>query len=520
MTTSSQSYQLRDYQVQVVRETYSLIRKEIKRILIYAPTGAGKTVIASKMVLDAVSRGRRVLFLVHRDTLIIQTLAALQRYGLDAGIVKAGYKEDRKQLIQVASIQSLARRRIPPADLIICDECHTLSYFNSFERLLKFLPGATLIGFTATPWRLKRDEGLGSIYKGLVCAPQPKELIQRGYLVPPRYFGYPIDLDLAQVKTVAGEFDAAGLEAVCNSPRIISRMVEEYQRLSNSRRAIVFAVSIAHSLAIKAAFNAVGVPAEHLDASTPSDERQAIFSRVKSSKTLVLSSVGVLTEGFDIPEISCVILARPTKSKALNLQMVGRGLRIAPWDSKTDCVIMDFAENTKRHGFVTEEQNISLEKPDIVDSGDPPVKLCPECSALVHIAVMVCPECGYEFPPKVKVERLVDLVDLAAVESDQYEFYATKARLAFHNRYAPGWASAKFKDKYGVWPPRDWQKGVVFAGLGTEADKKAYEFYLEVVRRRMNKSDIWVKQQMAMEFWERGFVIAQKQHAIQMNSKS
>lgn len=432
----------------MIRETYALIRKGIKRILVYAPTGSGKTVIASKIIENAVSRGRSVLFLVHRDTLVIQTVNTLRKFGLDAGVLKAGFKEDRSQLIQIASIQTLARRHIPPAEVIICANFHTLYYFEAFNRLLNYLPNAILIGFTATPWRLKKDEGLGGIYDGLVCAPEPAELIRLGYLVPPRYFGYP-DLDLSSVKTLAGEFDSAGLEAVCNTPRIVTRIVEEYQRLGSGRRVIAFAISVAHSQAITATFNAAGIQAEHLDGSTPSDERQAIFERVQTNQTLALSSVGVLTESFDIPEIGCVILARPTKSKALNLQMVGRGLRIAPWDGKADCIILDFADNTKRHGFCTEPQNISLEEPEDKEPKPAPVKLCPECDALVHISVTTCPECGYKFPGSDnKVERTESLISLLADhERKQFDFYQSKT--GFSQQICTGVGSQQIQRK--IW---------------------------------------------------------------------
>jgi superfamily II DNA or RNA helicase len=492
---------LREYQLRVIRQAYALIRKGIKRIVIYAPTGAGKTVIAAKIILDALSRGRNVLFLVHRDTLVLQTVNTLAKFGITTGVLKAGFKEDRLQLVQIASIQTLARRHIPLADVIICDECHSLSFFAAFDRLLNYLPHAILLGFTATPWRLKKDEGLGSIYEGLVCAPEPSELIKLGYLVPPRYFGYP-DLDLSDIKTLAGEFDVAGLEAVCNTPRIIDRMVEEYQRLATSRRAIIFAVSVAHSMAIANAFNTVGIRAEHIDSSTPTNERQSIFERVKKGETLVLSSVGVLTEGFDIPEISCVILARPTKSKALNLQMVGRGLRIAPWENKADCVLLDFANNTKQHGFCTDPQNISLQEPEETEPGGAPVKACPNCDALLHVSVMTCPACGHEFPSaKAKVERTETLIELEAnLKQKQFDFYQQKARLAFERGFSPGWAAVRFRDEYGLWPPRKWQRSIVFGGLATDADKQAYRFYLEAIAERLDKSQVWVTQQMAVEF--------------------
>lgn len=173
---------LRPYQHQVIQDVYSHIRNGIKRILVVAPTGSGKTLIASQIVAHAVSRTKRVLFIVHRDILISQTYVKLRSFGVDCGFIKAGWQENRLALVQIASVQTLPRRNWWhefSADVILLDECHILGWSSVTQQMMREVyPSVIYIGLTATPFRLSRRESMGDVFDALVNAPTPRELIE------------------------------------------------------------------------------------------------------------------------------------------------------------------------------------------------------------------------------------------------------------------------------------------------------------------------------------------------------
>ena len=185
-------FTLRTYQKEAIKGVYSKIRAQKRRILLFAPTGAGKTLISSRLVSDAVSRQKKVLFVVHREILINQTYNKMQKFGLDCGFIKAGYQENRDAFVQIGSVQTLPKRewwRQYSADVVVLDECH-LTAFSSIvgEMMSQVWQDAIYIGLTATPFRLSKNEGMGDIFTDLVCAPMPHELIESGFLVKPSYY--------------------------------------------------------------------------------------------------------------------------------------------------------------------------------------------------------------------------------------------------------------------------------------------------------------------------------------------
>ena len=511
--TESKSFKLRDYQQQVIRELYQLYRQGIRRPFIYAPTGSGKTAIASKILADAVNRGRRCLFLVHRDPLVKQTQKALTVYGIQAGVIKAGHKENRALSVQIASIQSLAQRQFPDdIDVIVIDECHTTCWYKTFDRVKETYPTAFYVGLTASPWRSKSfTEYMGQHFNGIVKAPSVAELISMGFLAPPRYFGFGGLLDLAEIDNGndGSDFNEKQVQRACMKAGFNERIIKEYQAFADGRTAIIFCSGVEQSRLITSLFNKVNITCEHLEADTDSDERAAICKRLQLGETRVLSSVGTLTEGFDEPRVSCVVLARPTRSRALLFQMAGRGLRMFP--GKQDCLMLDFSENFSRLGFLTDSQPIQLEplKPKDVRQM---LKECDKCHQMVSIFALICPFCGYEFSSGAEEED----DDTGAFDAEMGELFAdeqkpkvtylrTQIRRLYKNRLPIDKVWQLFEKKWGQPAPNEWHKGAVFGKRGskrggdTEANRQRYLNYLHQINP--NPNDLfWVKFHIELEF--------------------
>ncbi len=501
-------FALRPYQKEVLRGVYGKIRAQRKRILLFAPTGAGKTIIASKIVNDAVSRGRKLLFIVHREILIGQTFAKFQKFGLDCGFIKAGYQENRDALVQIASVQTLPRRewwREYKADVIILDEAH-LTAFSSVvgEMMSKIWRESIYIGLTATPFRLSKTEGMGDVFTDLVCAPMPHQLIESGFLVKPSYYSLQ-QADLDNVKTQNGEFDSKGLSVACDRPELIEATVKDWLRLAYGRRTIAFTVNVAHAKNLASSFEKQGIPSAYVAGSTPIKKRQKIYQQLANGEILVLSSCGALSEGFDVPAVNAVLLCRPTKSKALYCQQLGRGLRLSPETDKQDCIVLDQAGNVLRHGFVEDLKEVSL-TPGKEKSGEEeaPMKVCPQddggCGAILYAFPMTCPQCGYKFERKI----LRNFLKLTRVmnESDwsKLEIYRSKLREAYQKKYAPTWAAMVFKENFGFYPPWDWAKGAVFGEEPTDNDRRSYQLHLMAVANRQSQDEKWIERYFNLEF--------------------
>jgi superfamily II DNA or RNA helicase len=439
--------------------------------LLVLPTGSGKTVIAAELMRRSVAAGERVLFLAPRRELIAQTSAKLDAVGVTHGVILAG-ADERAVLaaaVQVGSVDTLVARvlrrqtlTLPAYDLVVVDEAH-LSITHVRQRLLSLWPTARRIGLTATPTR-KDGRALGLLYDALVEPATTAALVDLGYLAPARYFSWPSP-DLAGVRTYAGDYNLADLERVMNQARLLADVVATWLQRAGDRRTIVYACGIAHAVALAEAFRREGVAAEHVDAGTPAAERAATFARFRAGTTQVMTNCFLAAYGFDLPALSCVVLARPTKSLMLYLQMLGRGLRIA--DGKRDCLVLDHSGAVHRHGFATDERRWTLDgRTALVPSpvrvkGPREAKECPECHA-VWIDGATCPECGYQLRPKGKmVETLAgELVELGAGEppevQDRMAFYAELRGYAHEHRYKPGWAAHKFCERHGVMPPWRW----------------------------------------------------------------
>ena len=386
---------LRPYQVAAVESARRAIAGRKRRLILLAPTAAGKTVIASGIIESAVSRGKTVLFLAHRKELIQQASAKLDAFGIDHGIIMAKHWRRRPGLqVQVASVQTLARRELPPADLMIIDEAH-LSLAKTYTDLIAAYPQSVILGLTATPLRAD-GKPLGAIYQDIIQVSSVQQLMRMGFLVRPRHFA-PSRPDLTKIGHKGSDYDQDELAAAMDRPDLVGDIVTHWRTIAAGRTTAVFAVNIEHSKHIVERFVAAGIKAEHVDGTTPTHQRDQILRRFASGDTTVVSSVGIMTEGYDNPRISAIVLARATESLTLYLQMAGRGLRIHPESDKRDCIILDHAGCAHAHGFVDEDREWSLDSKKKRGSvkREQPVRTCDKCFAAYSAALRMCPECGY-----------------------------------------------------------------------------------------------------------------------------
>lgn len=438
---------LRPYQLKAIEDTRAVWRQ---RPIIVLPTGAGKTVVACEIIRRGLTLGRRSLFAVHRRELVTQAVNRLAAHGIEAGIVMAGHETDLALPTQVASIQTLARRGTPEADILFVDEAHHATA-DTWKRVISEHKGA-VIGLTATPFRLDR-RSLGDVFGAIVKGPSTAELIADGTLIEPMVYAPP-GPDVSNVKTTAGDFNKAQLQEVVCKPQLYGAIVEHWHRHAAGKRTVLFATSVGHSQALVQEFNDSGVAAEHLDASSPPEIRKGVLDRLSSGETLIVSNCDLFGEGFDLPSLECAILARPTASLALHLQQIGRVMRSA--DGKDGAIVLDHAGNTHRHGLVTDEIVYSLTENAKKASISNP-RICKLCYAIM--LGPVCSECGgetrYAHPelriPPPPAEGNLEPVRRAPFPDKRKE-YLRLVEMASYRGWRLGWARGKYKATFGVWP--------------------------------------------------------------------
>lgn len=413
------SITLRPYQVEDTDKIRNLMLKGIKCIQYQLPTGGGKTLLTASMLKTATAKGIPSLFLVHRRELIKQSVEAFKKVGLHHGIIASGFYHSPKTLANIASVQTIGRRlhKIKEPQLIIWDESHHLAA-GTWTKIYKTFPKAYHIGLSATPARTD-GTGLNLYFHSMVNGPTVQWLIDNGFLAPYKLFA-PHTVSVDGVHKRMGDFIQAELSAIVDKPTITGDAIKEYQRLAMGKRAIVRGVSIKHSQHIAEQFNKAGIPARHVDGTTPEAERDEAMESFKRGDTLILSNVDLFSEGVDVPSVECVIDLRPTTSLILWLQFCGRALRPSP--GKEYAIIIDHAGNAFRHGLPCDERTWSLEgrkKEKNTDTG-PKVKLCPECFMCMASWRKECPGCKHTFVVEARevehVKGELSEVDLEAVK--------------------------------------------------------------------------------------------------------
>jgi ATP-dependent helicase IRC3 len=366
MTTATRpSLDLRPYQEEAITAVNESYEDGITRPLISLPTGTGKTIVFGHLLAR---RAGPALVLAHRDELIRQAVDKLLLVNPDfqVGVVKAE-ENDLSAPVVVASVQTLARpnrlaQLLGGFRTVVVDEAHH-GVAETYQRILEHVgslapDGPLTVGFTATPERADKV-GLGKVWERIVYQKSLLEMITAGYLCDLCAVRVTLKADLDQVHTRHGDFVDSELESALLNADAPKHVVAAYQEHAPRRKALVFTptVRLAHAMATE--FRNAGIAAEALDGTTPLDERHGILSRLHTGATDVLCNCAVLTEGFDEPSVDCIIVARPTKSKPLYIQMVGRGTRIYP--GKEDCLVLDVVGATQRHSIMTASEIFDLD---------------------------------------------------------------------------------------------------------------------------------------------------------------
>jgi DNA repair protein RadD len=480
---------LRDYQVRAHDDLRGLFRlgrdayaqakdkktaEKLLHFLLVASVGAGKTTIAKGLIESAVRKAGRIVFVAHTNELIEQASNRLDEAGIPHGIMMGQHDRTNRDLpVQVCSIQTLSRRdMLDDITLIIVDECHRIRA-DSYQEFIAQYPGVPVIGLSASPWRTD-GKGLGEFFGHVVVAATPAELIRDGWLVPYDGFAFKPP-DLKGVRKIGGEYNQEQLDRAVRKDVELAGSIVEHWLPHKGKRTLVFCVSIAHSKETCERFLAAGARAEHLDGETPKPERAAILARFKSGATDLLTSCNLLTEGFDEPRAEVGILARPTASLPLSIQMPGRLMRPACMacggyahpkaaacprcgapDIKRVAILHDHAGifRNPKFGLPDRERDYSLEQ----DKPPKPqlVKSCAACYAA--FVGSVCPKCGLPVEEKegggkrreiVEVEAvkipLKDLVKAVGKEATSAdEYYAGLLKIASERGYKKGWAGMTY----------------------------------------------------------------------------
>jgi superfamily II DNA or RNA helicase len=398
---------LRPYQlvlITAIRLQYQLGHCKVLAVL---PTGAGKTVCFSHIAQSAARKGNRVLIAVHRQELLDQACRSLP---MPHGVIAANRAMDLSAAVQVASVQTLARRlhKLPRDffQLVIIDEAHH-SNAGTWAKVFEHFHQAHLLGVTATPCR-GDGRGLGDYYQAMVEGPSAAWLTDNGYLAPARVLAPP-GFDTTGLRKRMGDFDTK--EAEHRIGTIMGDCLSHYRKHLDGQTAIAFCCSVAHAEAVARLFMGAGIPAASIDGSMTSEQRRDLLQALGTGRIRVLTSCALIGEGVDVPSVGGCILLRPTASTSLHLQMIGRCLRPSP--GKT-AVILDHVGNTQRLGHHLEEREWSLDgTPKRDREAAPSVKVCPRCFSAMPSAARECPDCGHEF---VVERRELTTVDGELVE--------------------------------------------------------------------------------------------------------
>ena len=342
--------------------------------------------------------------------------------------------------------------------LIVLDEAHCTAFSKVGRWLVENLRCKRL-GFTATPYRLSSREGMKDCFDNLLAAPIPAKLQEMGFLSPMKYYSMKLQPALEKVRTVDGEFSQSDLSNACNSPQLIAAAVKEWKAKALDTPTLAFCVNVEHANAVAKEFLKNRISSAVVTGNTPTKKRNRLYQSLTDGDIKVLASCMVISIGFDLPIAQTGLMLRPTKSKALHFQQIGRLMRPAP--GKDFGLILDQAGNCRRHGlpesisaFRLDEQQEPLEAP---------MKECPECRMLQFAFTQVCPDCGFEFPQREQFysTELVELIPPSfekASKDPRKDAYRRMLKEAYIRGYKPGYATYAYRDLYGTWPQQEWRK--------------------------------------------------------------
>jgi DNA repair protein RadD len=434
-----------------------------RRIASVMSTGSGKSIMMGELAVSAIAKCKRVIIVLPRRSLVLQLSKSFSDWGINHGILMQGHRRFSLPMCQIVSIDTYmsrianGRMELIAADLLIIDELHLQFTPKKLEVFAKY---PMVVGFTATPVAPKK-QALGLFYDAIVETISMQELMDQGYLAPLKYYAKE-GIDLSGVKTGAdGDWHESQLEEAMDKPKLVGDIYQNWQRLAAGKRTVIFASSQAHARHLCDEFNGHGWRFEYVDCTTPDEQRNAVFARVKSGSTTGICNVGIVSVGIDIPALECVVLARPTRMVSVYLQCVGRVTRMSP--GKTHGIVIDHAGIIERLGLPTDNFEWSLDGKDTVEerlqrkkeeAKAPKDIICCQCSYVFRMR-RSCPACGFESIPKgeaipVYQAELQEVIRPKPVDKESW--YAQLKYISRSKGYKDGFADYAFKDKFGHFP--------------------------------------------------------------------
>ena len=408
-TTLAQPSTARDYQTQAVDELREAVRRHTSAVYVL-PTGGGKTVVAGLIAQLATARGGQVMLVVHRRELVKQAVETLMKFvpGLALGVEAPGWPSMPWAPLQICMVQSMVRRdhvaRMKPT-IVIWDEAHHVRA-STWEKALAWWPGVPSLGLTATPERLD-GKGLGAHFGAMVEGPTIQRLVSDGWLAPCRTLTVPSSLDLSGLtRNKSGEYGAAIGERI--TPGVIADAADAYQRYAAGESAIFFGVNRDHSRSVVARLKEMGVKAAHVDGDDHSARRDRIMAEFRDGAIQVVGNCDLISEGFDAPGCSVIMMGSPMRSITRYLQQAGRAMR--PGAGKR-ALVLDLAGNSHELGLPDEPREWTLGDGEVSERRKKKAKPreCPSCHTMFY--GQKCTECAYQSPLAEVEETRTDLVE-------------------------------------------------------------------------------------------------------------
>jgi DNA repair protein RadD len=444
--------QLRPYQRQAVDSVFEWFEGEghSANPLIVLPTGTGKSLVLSEICRQSIAEygEMKIVVVTHVMELIAQNYAEMMRQWpqADAGIYSAGIgKRQHTPAIVFCGIQSVHAKAhlFQKVDFVIVDEAHLIprkvnTMYQKFLNSLRVAnPHMKIIGLTATPYRMDTGTlhtGDGALFDGICYEYSVLDAIREGFLSNIVTKNTRVALNTSGVHTRGGEFIQAELQSAVDIDETNRLAVNEIIEWGKDRRSwLVFGSGVEHCRHLQDHFLRRGIICETIFGDTPKEDRAQIIDEFKRGEVQALCSMGVLTTGFNAPNVDLIAMLRPTQSPGLYVQIVGRGMRIA--EGKKDCLILDFARNILRHGPV--DAITSNGKPFVERDGESEgalVKTCPECKSVMHLSARQCLDCGYEFQQEIQIAPTASTLPVLSTAAPTYWLDVEEVKYAVHTK--------------------------------------------------------------------------------------
>ncbi|MEK1362217.1 DEAD/DEAH box helicase family protein [Limosilactobacillus fermentum] len=443
-------FKLFDYQQELVDKARQSLAKGNHSVLLVSPAGSGKSVMIAEITRLAIEKGGHVMFMVHRKELVNQIVDTFLKDDIDLSHTT------------VMTVGKIKRRlgKLPTPTLIITDETHH-SLAKTYQDIYNWYANVPRLGFSATPWRLS-GKGLKDVYDDMIEGPNVQWLIDHSYLADFTMYGYNSGDDSQLKKSSTGEYTGRSMDDYAKTI-IRGDVIKTWREKANGRKTIVYCHAVWFSKEVAQAFNDAGIKAAHVDSKTPSGERSKIMADFKAGKIMVLCNCDLISEGFNVPDCSCVVLLRPTESLVLYIQQSMRSMRFVPGKH---AVIIDQVGNFKKFGTPDAPHTWTLEdrkkkKGNGGGQSGPPVRTCEKCFAVIPGQSRSCPICGAKIEitkTDLDIDRDANLDDVTQFKPFAANYIVTKRPSELKTRqdleeyakakgYKPGWVYYQLKKR-------------------------------------------------------------------------